>query len=320
MTQERTDSQKSRSTGGAASESKPHAPRQRMKPNTAFAMDGGIDHLGGDDTQFVGAIARALAVMDTFRSNDGPLGNSDIAERTNLPKPTVSRITYTLARCGYLVFDPRHRVYELGPSALALGHVAMNTMDVRQLARPLMQALARDANFNVGLGTRDGRMMIYTDASDGEALIGLRLFAGSRIPIMTSAMGRAYLAALENSHRQDLLEDLKHNHGDEWPKLRKSLDDAICEYERYGFCTSVGEWQSDIHGVAAPIRCPGDGRVYAINLGGPAYLLPEAKLRGELGERIVEAAAQVESAMTAKAVILPDRSAERSDGRTGIKR
>lgn len=275
------------------------APRQSLQSSASaigVPLEGPEDD--SDDSQFVGSVARALSVLDAFRAGDGPLGNAELAERTKLTKPTVSRLAYTLARCGYLSFNPRYREYQLGPRLIALGHAAVATTDVREIARPLMQDLARHATFNVGLGMRDQHQMIYTDACEGDALVGLRLYAGSRIPIMTSAMGRAYLAGLDGADREALLAELKPSHGtSEWAAQCKALDKAIQEVEKKGFCVSAGDWHKDIHGVAAPIRS-GDGKtVYAINLGGPAYLLPESRLRGELGKRIAQAAQEIESAL-----------------------
>lgn len=251
-----------------------------------------------DDNQFVGSVARAIAVLEAFQAGDGPLGNAELAERTKLTKPTVSRLAYTLARCGYLSFNARHRQYQLGPRLIALSRAAASTTDVRQLARPLMVQLAQQSNFNVSLGTRDHHQMVYTDACEGDSVIGLRLFPGSRIPIMTSAMGRAYLAGLDPAERENLLNELKPEYGADWAQERKAVDRAIQEVEKHGFCVSAGEWKKEIRGVAAPIRT-GDGQpIYAINLAGPAFLLPESRLRGELGERLAGIAREVEAALS----------------------
>jgi len=56
-----------------------------------------------------------------FQPRDGLLGNQEIAARTNLPKPTVSRLTYTLTKLGYLMPVPRFDKYQLAPAAIALG-------------------------------------------------------------------------------------------------------------------------------------------------------------------------------------------------------
>ncbi|HYM36238.1 MAG TPA: helix-turn-helix domain-containing protein, partial [Steroidobacteraceae bacterium] len=47
------------------------------------------------DRQFVAALARGLAILRCFRLGDRYLGNQEIAKRAGLPKPTVSRLTYT---------------------------------------------------------------------------------------------------------------------------------------------------------------------------------------------------------------------------------
>lgn len=57
------------------------------------------------DRQFVTALARGLEVLRSFEPGDRHLGNQDIAERSGLPKPTVSRQTYTLSRMGFLHHD-----------------------------------------------------------------------------------------------------------------------------------------------------------------------------------------------------------------------
>lgn len=284
------------------------APRQRLQADQALTDSGSgpQEWMDGDDTQLVASVIRALRLLNAFRSGESALGNAELAERTQMTKPTVSRLAYTLARCGYLSFNPRFRVYGLGPSALALGQVALTSLDVRQQAKPLMQELARQADFNVGLGTREGDLMVYTDTYEGEALVGLRLFAGSRIPIITSAMGRAYLSGINEDEREALLRRLRPRYGDEWAGLERAVLQAVKEVERFGFCVSAGDWRKDIHGVGAPVRNSMSGTIYALNLGGPAYLLPSNLLYEELGPRLAQMAQKVESALAPKASPIPE--------------
>ncbi len=83
------------------------------------------------DRSFVVALSRGLDVLRAFHPNDGLLGNQEIAARTNLPKPTVSRLTYTLTKLGYLTPVPRFEKYQLAPSAMALGYAALANLGVR---------------------------------------------------------------------------------------------------------------------------------------------------------------------------------------------
>ena len=45
------------------------------------------------DRQFVTALARGLEILRCFSRKDRELGNGDIAARTGLPRPTVTRLT-----------------------------------------------------------------------------------------------------------------------------------------------------------------------------------------------------------------------------------
>src|SRR5882757_3523955 len=60
---------------------------------------------GTADRQFVMALARGLDVLGAFRRGEPRLGNQELAERTGLPKPTISRITHTLTQLGYLNYN-----------------------------------------------------------------------------------------------------------------------------------------------------------------------------------------------------------------------
>ncbi|MDA0963080.1 MAG: helix-turn-helix domain-containing protein, partial [Proteobacteria bacterium] len=59
------------------------------------------------DRNFITALARGLEVLRCFRRGEVELTNTDFAERTGLPKATVSRVTHTLCKLDYLVADPR---------------------------------------------------------------------------------------------------------------------------------------------------------------------------------------------------------------------
>ena len=96
-----------------------------------------------EDRHFVTALARGLQVLACFRSDDKALGNLEIAERCELPKSTVSRLTGTLTRLGYLYQVKASGKYRLGSATLSLGTTMLRRLDVRQIARPLMQELAR---------------------------------------------------------------------------------------------------------------------------------------------------------------------------------
>ena len=142
------------------------------------------------DRSFVVALSRGLDVLLAFHANDGLLGNQELAARTNLPKPTISRLTYTLTKLGYLTPVPRFEKYQLAPSAMALGYAALANLGVRHLSEAYREEVMRETGGAVAIGGRDRLSMIYFGQSRN-GLLGVQLDVGSRIPIATTAMGRA---------------------------------------------------------------------------------------------------------------------------------
>jgi DNA-binding IclR family transcriptional regulator len=251
----------------------------------------------GHDRQFVVALARGLDVLRCFQVDDAMLGNQDIAARTGLPKPTISRLTHTLTKLGYLIYLERYSKYQLGSAVLALGYTALAGMDIREAARPLMQELADYSDMAVSLGNRDQASMIYIESCRGKGALTIRLNVGSRIPLANSAMGRAYLAALPEGQRTAILARIAAQHPEDWPRIQTGLEQASKDYARRGFTLSVGEWQSDVNAVGTTLFNPATGMVMGLNCGGAAFLLTRQRLEEDLGPRLVHLARRIEAAL-----------------------
>jgi DNA-binding IclR family transcriptional regulator len=253
---------------------------------------------GAKDRQFVTALARGLEVLRCFGPGDAFLGNQEIARRTGLPKPTVSRLTHTLTALGYLRHSPEKAQYGLGAAVLSLGYSMVAQMDVRRVARPLMQALAEHTGASVSLGARDRLSMVYIDTYRNAATFTVQLEAGSRIPLAVTSMGRAYLCGLAGPERRGLLDQIRRAEGREWPRVRKGIDRALRDHAEGGLCYSLGDWRREIHAVAAPLPPAGDGEVLVFSCSGAAFQLGREKLTREIGPRLLNLVGNVRSAMT----------------------
>jgi DNA-binding IclR family transcriptional regulator len=240
------------------------------------------------DRQFVTALSRGLEVLRAFRPGDGMLGNLEIAERTQLPKATVTRLTYTLTKLGYLTYLERFGRYKLAPAALSLGYAAMANFRIREVAWPFMQAMAKEAAASVALGGPDRLSMVYIGhCRSFDNQVDVQLDVGSRVPMATTAMGRAYLSALTLAQREEIFERMRPKAGGDWGKVKAAIERGIDQVARYGFAMSVGEWQEDINGVGVPF-VPEDGSgILAFNCGAPAFRLNRDRLRNELGPHLV---------------------------------
>jgi DNA-binding IclR family transcriptional regulator len=253
-----------------------------------------------NDRKFVTALARGLEVLRVFTPTEGLLGNGEIAERTGLPKPTVSRLTYTLTKLGYLAHVERLAKYQLAPAALALGYTALANIRVRQLARTHMQEVADYADAVVALGTRDRLDLIYLEIARPKHGSMLRLTQGSRLPIANTAMGRALIAGMPESERSWLLGYIKRQEGKAWPKVKASVERAIKDHEERGFTLSLGDWERDINAVGVPLTAADGSGVFAFNCGAPAFHFTREKLESDIGPRLVNMVRNVEVALSGR--------------------
>lgn len=233
-----------------------------------------------EERDFVTALARGLDVLSCFNAHDRVLGNRDISQRCKLPKSTVSRLTHTLTRLGYLMPDETRGKYRLGNAMLSLGTAALpEHNEVRWKARTLMQELAANSKAMVALGTRSRLSMIYLETCRDASRPMLWLHAGARIPVATTAMGRAHLAAMADDERDMVFEDMAALHATGWPHLRANIEQALDESQTLGCACSFGEWRTDVNAIAVAFN-PGKGVPgMVISCGGlatdfsPEYLL-----------------------------------------------
>ena len=254
-------------------------------------------HVGKQDRHFVTALSRGLDVLSCFRTGSRLLGNQDISERCHLPKSTVSRLTYTLTKLGYLHYVKESGKYRLGTATLALGSAVLGRFDVRDLARPLMQELADATGTSVALGARQRLSMVVVEVCKGNAVLSLNMEVGMRLPLATSAIGRAFLAVCSETERADLLDQLRELDHLAWPALKQGIDKALTMHSQVGVCASFSEWQPDVNGIALGFR-PGNGLPpMAINCGAPSFKVSPEYLLNEVRPRLVALVRRIEEGL-----------------------
>jgi DNA-binding IclR family transcriptional regulator len=283
-----------------AADKTPHGPSTGVGHGAgrARAQAGWQPELG--DRKFVVALARGLEVLRAFTPTVGQLSNQEIAARAQLPRPTVSRLTYTLMRLGYLTQVEHGGKYQLAPAALSIGYAALAQMGIRQIARPLMQELAEYAGASVALGSRDRMSAVYVEHCRSNSPVTLRLDIGSRIPLVATAMGRAIIAVLPEAERLEIFARAAARDPERWPRIRDSVERAIAHYRRFGYTASVGDWEDGVNAVGVPLVASDGSGVFAFNCGAPSFLISPDRLDSDIGPRLVELVHRVESVLNGR--------------------
>ncbi|KAB2920472.1 MAG: IclR family transcriptional regulator [Hyphomicrobiaceae bacterium] len=250
------------------------------------------------DRQFVTGLSRGLKLLEAFRPGDEFVTNAELARRTGLPRPTITRLAHTLCELGYLGRGDDRRGYRLHPHVLSLGQPILVKLRIRQIARPLMQQLADESRFSIALGVRDGLDMIFIERTRVSTTPSLAQDIGSRVPIAITSMGRAYLAGLRRRERESLWEQLSRVGSKEnWIKTRAAIDRELERYRTHGYCFGLGEWKAHTCGVSVPVVLR-DGSVLSMNCGGMCTHMTGKRL-DEMGERLKAMAKQILSSQGA---------------------
>jgi DNA-binding IclR family transcriptional regulator len=244
------------------------------------------------DRFFVTALARGLSLLAAFKPGEIALSNQELTRRTGLPKSTISRLTYTLTKLGYLSQEADSGYYRLGLSVLALGSVVLSSYDIRQVAAPLMREFAFQHNVSVSLAMRDGIDMVYLETCRSPARLTVQLTVGSRVPIATTAIGRAFYAGLPEVEREQLDAALAQHYGPEWQQLQPKLRESLREYQARGYTSSWGEFAGEIVAVGVPLAPP-NGAPLGLNASGPAMVMKPKAMEQEIAPALRELARRI---------------------------
>jgi DNA-binding IclR family transcriptional regulator len=242
------------------------------------------------DRHFVTALARGIQILRCFTQNQDELRVSEIARITGLPQPTVWRLCHTLIRLNYLQSSKSGDRLRLGIGALALGYSAFSRVETYAVFKPAMERIAEKYGVAVSLGAPDGLRMIYLQRCRGTSAFGRDLHVGSRVPILNTALGWAYLATLPSHERTDILDQLIAENPDLWRKLEPSFNHALRDCAEKGYLLNLGAFQSEINAVAVPIVSRDGGNRLALNCSGLASALSKEMLEQEIAPQLREIA------------------------------
>lgn len=209
------------------------------------------------------SLERGIEILRAFRPGSEVLGNGELAERTGLSRPTVTRLAQTLVGAGYLQVDRAARAYRLAPAVLSLARAMKTGSSLLKIAAPHMRALAENQRINVGLAAPDRDEMVYLESIRYNRRVALRnVVSGQRVPMELTSLGRAYLATLADSKRKVLLGLFKRRRGAQWPQIARAIVLAANQIASKGYC--VVSWQPEVIALATPLSVL--GATYVLNV------------------------------------------------------
>ncbi len=245
-------------------------------------------------TNPVNALMRGLLVLEAVNAY-GPAGLSQVQHHTGIPKATVLRLLESLRQAGYLTFDADSRTYQVGLRALALSNNVSSDDNLLQIARPIMARLREKMGWPSDLAVFQHDKMVIVDTNRQPGILSSNRSIGSRVPMLASATGRAYLAAVPEAEQQRILLHLK-DATDPFEKLARdpaAVQRILTETARRGYALSDQEFLKTNRGAAVAVM-RGPQVVCVINLIAVAALATLADVEQRYVPMLFEAKAELE--------------------------
>ena len=239
----------------------------------------------------VQAIDRAFAVLDVLAG--GPLGVTEVATRTSLPKSTAARLLTTLVGLAAVEQVPGGTDYRLGPRLLALSSRVRPTRSLVEVARPVLADLASEVGEAVGLSVREGEIVHYIDQVDSEHPVSVRDWTGTRLPMHPVSSGRVFLAAMAPADLDAILGASLQRFTPATVVHPALLRAILRDVVRDGLSWTADEFAEGITSVAAPIVDAAGELVAALHVHGPSYRFPGAQSLEPIEGALRDAAARI---------------------------
>jgi DNA-binding IclR family transcriptional regulator len=218
-------------------------------------------------------LVRGLQIMEAIA--DGPRTINAIAAATGLTYSTVYRIVSVLVERRYVVAVTA-REYGLGPRMIELGFMAHAQTDLVRVARPWLERLTDETGDTVHLARLESGEVSYLDKLPGTRPVQISSRIGGRKPAISTGVGKALLLDETEADLRRLF------HRDyalmNTPSTETDWMAAMLEYQSQGVTYDLGEDESSIRCVAAPIRGPNGKIVAAVSVSSTVEYMPPSRM------------------------------------------
>lgn len=142
----------------------------------------------------VAGLTKGLAVLQELARTGEGTGLS-LARALGLPRPTVHRLLDTLVAAGYVMQDKRGGPYLLTEKVTSLSDGFKDDDWLLGATRPMLEALRAQVGWPTDVAICTGGWMVIVASTHDQNPLSLdRVIRGRRVSVLTSALGRAYLA------------------------------------------------------------------------------------------------------------------------------
>ncbi len=242
----------------------------------------------------VEALAKGLRILSLFDEQRPVWRITDLAAEAGLPMPTVYRVVMTLSSEGYLDRLPNGD-YRPGVRTLTLGTAALRSLDLADIAAPILQELSQQTGETVNLAVLTGDRVLYLVRLRNADLVTANIQVGSTLPAVHTSIGKLLLAYLDPEDLESRISESSFatNHGPNAKVSMAELEDELAAIRVQGWAMQDEELAHGLRSVAGPLRDPSGRVVAGVNLAVLARDWSTARIVRELKPVVIDTCGRI---------------------------
>jgi DNA-binding IclR family transcriptional regulator len=240
----------------------------------------------------VPGLERGLRMLQLFDRTHKLLPAAEMARALEIPRSTAFRLAQTLEFLGFLEREGER--YRVGPAVLRLGFEYIASLDVAEVARPVIERLRDQTGLAAQLVIRDGREVVIVLKASPPSAFASNVSVGARLPAHATILGRVLLADADDRTLRALYpESTLPQASPRSPRTLAELRRFLRDDHARGYAVSESFFEQGISAVAAPVRDQTGCTVAAISVTAQRPSLEPKELRERLVAQVLAAATEL---------------------------
>ena len=245
----------------------------------------------------VQSLCRALSILNVIAEDEQGLTMTDISQRAQLPLSTTHRLLTTLQHERYVYYHNDLSLWKMGVQAFIIGNAFVSSRDIIETSRPFMVSLMEASGETTNLAVADHGECIYLAQVECRQMMRVQAKPGSRVPIHSSAVGKAILAAMPIDKARKFIKMREFERATDKTLIdQKTLCLEIDEVRESGFGRDDEEHSIGLRCVASAIFDEFGEPIAAVSLSGPMARVSDERFP-VLGAMVKDTAAEITAAM-----------------------
>lgn len=246
------------------------------------------------------SVDNALRLLELIGERQA-LRVSEAATLLGVAPSTAHRLLTSLRRRGFVLQDRPNSAYRPGPVLNEIGLAAIGRIDIRRVARPVLEEVREQTRETVSLSLIEGRSVRFVDCVESPRTVRVGNRTGVVLPAHCTAAGKVILASLPESELTRRYSDRElvactESSVSEWGELEEEL----AEIRRSGYAVNIEEGETGISAVATALQDLTGAPLASIAVVVPSSRMPPRTDAGGLASGLMTARDQIQDLLRAQ--------------------